>query len=412
MPKLTRPPKLSHFKPRNLAYVTWKGKRHYLGKYGSPEAAAAYARFIANMAEAATGEEAAPEPPRVGWITITELCAAYLLHAQGYYVNKAGEPTDQLDKVKRWIRILVDRFGTLAVNEFGPRRLKALQQSLVEDGLSRTGVNKRVCGIRRIFVWGESEELVPRGTAHTLGTVRGLRKGRSKARECKPIGPVDDQVVDDTIPKLPPIVGDMVALQRVTGMRPSEVCILRPADIDRSEAVWCYTPTEHKMGHLDKSRVVYLGPQAQAILAPYLLRAADSFCFSPAESEKRRLEERHAERVVPMSCGNKPGSNKLRHPKKQPGDHYTRDSYRRAIHNAVNAINRERRKAAEEAGEEPTLLPLWSPNRLRHSAATKIRAAYGLEAVQSVLGHASMNTSEIYAEKNAELAKTVALRIG
>jgi integrase len=78
----------------------------------------------------------------------------------------------------------------------------------------------------------------------------------------------------------------------------------------------------------------------------------------------------------------------------------------------VNAINRERRKAAEEAGEEPTLLPLWSPNRLRHSAATKIRAVYGLEAVQTVLGHASMNTSEIYAEKNAELAKTVALRIG
>ncbi|MGI6417130.1 MAG: tyrosine-type recombinase/integrase [Thermoguttaceae bacterium] len=412
MPRLNRPPKLGLHKASGQACVHWRGKRHYLGVYGSKQAAEAYARFLVTINELAEREEAVPSPPATGWITITELCAAYLQHAQGYYVNKAGEPTDQLDKVKRWIRILVDRFGTLAVNEFGPRRLKALQQSLVEDGLSRTGVNKRVCGIRRIFVWGESEELVPRGTAHTLGTVRGLRKGRSKARECKPIGPVDDQVVDDTIPKLPPIVGDMVALQRVTGMRPSEVCILRPADIDRSEAVWCYTPTEHKMGHLDKNRVVYLGPQAQAILAPYLLRAADSFCFSPAESEKRRLEERHAERVVPMSCGNKPGSNKVRHPKKQPGDRYTRDSYRRAIHNAVNAINRERRKAAEEAGEEPTLLPLWSPNRLRHSAATKIRAVYGLEAVQSVLGHASMNTSEIYAEKSADLAKTVALRIG
>ncbi len=51
--------------------------------------------------ELAEREEAVPSPPATGWITITELCAAYLQHAQGYYVNKAGEPTDQLDKVKR-----------------------------------------------------------------------------------------------------------------------------------------------------------------------------------------------------------------------------------------------------------------------------------------------------------------------
>ena len=282
----------------------------------------------------------------------------------------------------------------------------------MDDGLSRVGVNKGVCGIRRIFSWAESEELAPRGTAHTLATVRGLRKNRTKARECEPIGPVNDQVVDETIPKLPPIIGDMVALQRITGMRPSEVCILRPADIDRSEAVWTYRPTEHKMGHLDKDRVVYLGPKAQGILAPYLLRASEDFCFSAAEAEKRRLEERHGARKTSLSCGNRPGSNRVKHPRKSPGDHHTRDSYRRAIHNAVNAINRERRKAAEEAGVEPELLPLWSPNRLRHSAATRIRAAYGLEAVQSVLGHASMATSQIYAEKSADLAKRVALRIG
>ncbi len=32
-------------------------------------------------------------------------------------------------------------------------------------------------------------------------------------------------------------------------MRPAELCILRPADIDRSGDVWVYRPSDHKTQH-------------------------------------------------------------------------------------------------------------------------------------------------------------------
>ena len=35
----------------------------------------------------------------------------------------------------------------------------------------------------------------------------------------------------------------------------------------------------------------------------------------------------------------------------------------------------------------------WSPNRLRHSAATAIRQRFGLEAAQVPLGHASADVT-------------------
>ncbi len=49
---------------------------------------------------------------------------------------------------------------------------------------------------------------------------------------------------------------------------------------------------------------------------------------------------------------------------------------------------------------------------MRHSAATAIRARFGLEAAQVVLGHAKADTTEIYAEKDAGLAMRIAAEAG
>jgi integrase len=49
---------------------------------------------------------------------------------------------------------------------------------------------------------------------------------------------------------------------------------------------------------------------------------------------------------------------------------------------------------------------------LRHSAATEIRKRFGIEAAQHVLGHATLNVTEIYAEKNSEAARQIAAAIG
>jgi integrase len=59
----------------------------------------------------------------------------------------------------------------------------------------------------------------------------------------------------------------------LTGMRPGEVCHLRPCDVLRLKPVWVYTPHTHKTEHKGKVRKIAIGPQAQAILERYVTRS-------------------------------------------------------------------------------------------------------------------------------------------
>ena len=61
-------------------------------------------------------------------------------------------------------------------------------------------------------------------------------------------------------------------------------------------------------------------------------------------------------------------------------------------------------------GDDP--LPKWSPNQLRHSAATEIRRQFGLETAQVALGHAAADITQVYAERDLVLAVEVMRKIG
>ena len=288
MPRKPRIPSYSLHKPSGRARVILNGQHLWLGKYGSEESLERYNRLVAELVASPAAkalrqnQKWSTAGSAAGSITITELCAAYLGHAETWYV-KDGKPTNQLPHVKQHLRILRNLYGSLPVDEFGPLALQAIQAHLVDRGLSRVGVNARIGGIKRIFKWGVAQELVPGRVYQDISCVSGLRKGRTPAPECEPIGPVADAVVLAILPELSPVVADMVQFQRLTGARPGEVCILRPRDVDRSEEVWVYMPASHKTEHHDRDRVVYIGPQAQEILRPYLQRPADAYCFSPAE---------------------------------------------------------------------------------------------------------------------------------
>jgi integrase len=179
-------------------------------------------------------------------------------------------------------------------------------------------------------------------------------------------------------------------------MRPAEVCLIRPADIDRSGEVWRYTPHEHKTEHRGRERLVLIGKKGQQILLPFLLRPDDRYCFCPRESEAKRRALQHANRVTPSTYGNAPGTNRKRSPKRRPGERYNSASYLRAI-----------RRGCEAAGIEP-----WAPNRLRHAFATEVRRLGGIEAVKTLLGHSEIGTSEIYAERDLALAADLMVRMG
>jgi integrase len=54
----------------------------------------------------------------------------------------------------------------------------------------------------------------------------------------------------------------------------------------------------------------------------------------------------------------------------------------------------------------------WTPLQLRHTVATLVRAQYGLEPAQLVLGHARVDATQIYAERDLEKARSIMNKIG
>ncbi len=254
--------------------------------------------------------------------------------------------------------------------------------------------------------------------------VGGLKMGRTPARESQPVRPVDPQIVEQTLPYLTAVVADMVRFQLLTAVRPQEVYNLRPCDIDRSEKIWRYTPEHHKTEHHGKSRTIFIGPQAQAILAPYLERDPSECCFQPRESEAQRNAERKSKRATPMTPSHRRRVAKSNR-KRPPRANYGVDTYRRAIARACDTLDKllktEQNQQQVSQGQparykfeknEPRLFPHWHPNQLRHTQATLIRARFGVEMAQVMLGHSNVKVTEIYAEKDQAAAARIAAEIG
>jgi integrase len=77
-------------------------------------------------------------------------------------------------------------------------------------------------------------------------------------------------------------------------------------------------------------------------------------------------------------------------------DHYTTGSYRKAIQDACAKAK----------------VPRWAPNQLRHACATLVRRKFGLEESQAILGHRKIETTQINAQRNLELALKVMGKLG
>lgn len=389
----TRVPKYRLHKASGQALVEHEGRRIYLGRHGSAESKQRYRRFIAELFSPASQQVTQPEPGQS--LSIDELILRYFRHAKQYY-NKNGKPTSELGGIRTALRRLRRLYGAQPAAEFSPKAFRQVRQGMIDEDLSRTYINQSMDRIRRMYRWAVAEELVPPSVIQALAAVPGLKRGRSEAKETPPVLPVDDAIVEATLRHLPPVLADMVRFQRLTGCRPTEVCTITPGRVDREPEVWLYRPESHKTEHHQRSRTVAIGPRAQAVLAPYLYRPANEFCFSPRESERRRLDQRHRERKTPSSCGDRPGTNRKRKPARTPGPRYTKDSYNRAINRACKAAS----------------VAIWSPNQLRHARATEVRHEFGLEAAQVALGHSNANVTQIYAERDLSKSMEVAKRLG
>lgn len=386
-----RTPSYRLHKPTGQAVVTLNGRDVYLGRHGTAASRAEYDRIVA---EWLSNGRQLPAPGGAGDLSVSELIVAYVRHADGYY-RKNDHPTGEAEAVRSSLRPLRQMYGPTPAREFGPLKLKAVRQALVDSGLCRNEVNKRTGRVVRAFKWAVENELVPPSVHHGLRAVTGLRKGRSGVRESEPVRPVPEAYVDAIRPHVSRQVWAMVELQRLTGMRPGEVVIMRTMDLDTSGRVWVYTPREHKIEHHGRPRVVYLGPRAQEILRRWLRTDLADYLFQPREAMEERSRERRSARETPLTPSQRARKRKAA-PRRAPGERYETHSYQYAVP-----------RACMRAG-----VPAWSPDRLWHNAATRLRRDYGLDVARVVLGHSSPVVTEIYAEVDHEKARIVMEKSG
>jgi integrase len=409
MPRLTESvPKYRKHRATGQAVCTINGRDHYLGPHGTKASKVAYDQKITEWLSC--GRSACYGiPERV--ISVAEFVVAYVEYATAYY---GAGPRGEAANMRHALRPMRELYGRMPAREYGPLHLKATREKFIALGHSRKHINASIQRIGRAFRWAVSEGLIPADVPQALAMVPGLRKGHTEARETRKVRPANAKLVDATLPHLPPVVRAMVELQLCTGMRPGELCILRPADIDRSTDVWQYQPSQHKNQNREMERTVFIGPLGQEILRPYLLRDAEAFCFSPADSEAKRRAAQHEARTTPLSCGNKPGTNRKAKPKRKVGERYNPQSYLTAVRRACDSAFTVPDDLAEdaEAIAKWQREHRWSPNQLRHSMATRVRREAGIEVVKTLLGHSQLNTSGIYAENDQQRAIEVVRMIG
>lgn len=403
-----RIPSYRHHRPSGLAVVTIRGHDHYLGPHGSEESKKKYNLLVARYLAGDEGEAPAG-------ITLGEVISRYWRH-----VEAMNYDFRQADRIKRALGVARDLYGDEPADTFRGRALKAVQQKMVSLGWCRRTINQRVGCIKAAARWALSEELISADAAGSLRAVSPLLQGRTEAPESPKVVPAPPEHVEASLGHLGPFLADAVRLQVLTAARPGEVLALNACELDVSRPVWVFNLGRHKTRWRGHKRAVLVGPRGQEIARRYLrylcpscgktsrfgrpccpgldarppFLLEDYYLFSPALAREERFADMRARRRTKVQPSQLSRAGEK--PKKRPGQKYRVDSYGKAV-----------QKACERAG-----VPAWRPHMLRHSAATEIRKEWGIEVAQIVLGHASLQATEIYAESDLAKAMEAVLKRG
>ncbi len=339
-------------------------------------------------------EDHSTKPIPARGLTLSQALAAYVQHAR----KKYARDTAMLGRVERVVPIATAIHGHILADEFRGRALRDVRDKLLAEvpALSRRYINHLIASLKAAFSWLVEEELCEGATLAALRAVKQLTAGHGG--EERPIPPpVDLATVKATLPHLSKPVAAMVQIQMLTGMRPGEVCIMRRCDISRNpleslpipgsaravaaletggKVIWQYVPSRHKNAYRGKPRVVPLGPQAQVILAPFLVaREPHEYLFRPVDAFVGRR-----------------GLTMIR-----PGPRYSAASYSRSVAHAITRHSLEH----------------WNIYQLRRLAAEAAALAFDADHAGAFIGHAaSVRALDCYAQIATEKAATVAAKCG
>lgn len=265
-------PRLTHSTPsyrrhaNGQAVVTYGGRDHYLGKYGSPESRREYDQQVAAWIANGRQNNAA------ALLTIDRLVLKFKReHVNVEYV-KLGQPTSEQATLVAALKPLLAKFGREFVKDFGPLKLEEVRKAMIAAGWARRYINKQISRIRLMFKWAVAKELIDESVYRRLQSLLPLKRGKTEARETPRIQPAPDADVDAVIAALSPSlaaarkmmdtegfadsnqpssvgpllakvpaespVAAMLAVQRLTGMRPGEVVQLSNEHLPRHGHTW------------------------------------------------------------------------------------------------------------------------------------------------------------------------------
>jgi integrase len=407
MTRKVRLPSYRLHKSSGQAVVVLNGRSIYLGRWNSAASRSEYARVLAEWLT--HGHCLAGPSPQAGpagslgcstSLLINEVLLSFWTHARQHYRYPDGRPTRELDNLRDALRPVRKLYGHTAARDFGALALRAVQQEMVKSGLCRTVVNDRIKRVRRFFRWAASVELIPAAIVHALESVPPLKRGRCDARESAGVRPLDWRHVDAVLPTLPRPVAAMVQIMRFSNCRAEDAVILRGCDLTMAGDVWEFRPAAHKNLWREPDspthkRIVFLGPQCQEVIRPFLKADPQHYLFSAKESRAEYEAQRASQRKTKRTPSELRRRRTAKCPKRKPGNKFSVNSFQQCI-----------RRACRRAG-----VPVWTLLQIRHMRATEVRQDYGLEGAAASLGD-SVEAAEIYAARNQELARRIAREIG
>ncbi|MGC9666344.1 tyrosine recombinase XerC [Planosporangium sp. 12N6] len=220
-------------------------------------------------------------------------------------------------------------------------------------GAARTTLARRGAAARTFCTWAYREKLAPTDAGQRLASPKAHRElpGVLRADQAAALVTTPTREPDD-----PLVLRDRLVLELLyaTGIRVGELCGLDEGDVDRGRRV------VRVFGKGAKERTVPYGAPAEQALDAYLRRGR------PA------LAGPHSGAALLLGA--------------------------RGRRLAATAARRIVAAAATGAG-----LPHLSPHGLRHSAATHlVEGGADLRAVQEILGHASLSSTQIYTHVSVE----------
>jgi len=356
-----RPKKLAPGEPSargGKVRVWWAGKWRHLGLESDP--AGWRAALAALHARAAVD-------PAGGGADAAELLVPELFD---HYLASADSPraSDHRTRIKTVLKLLAELHPTTPAAEFTPADFRAWQawvcklpdpKGIKATRFNATSVRDMRAVVKSVWKWGVGNRDIPAGVWQALRAVPPPK--HTEVRAAAKVKPADPGAVERVLPLLPPVVAAVVRLIRLTGARPTEVMTLKPCQVGRAGDVWVFRPETHKGTWRGKTRTLYLGADAQAVLAPWLDASPEAFAFRP--TGPRAKAERYNHRSLGLAV----------------------------------------RRACKRAGVR------FSAYQLRHLLGTEVRAKHGLEATRAVLGQSYKSMADHYSgEADRELAERVA----